>query len=115
MSRYVKVRPGKGQSMVGFFGGLVFIFIGVTYIIPIFSLFGVFWTLMAVIITAVNGYNAFSGKGVATHEITIDDLPDSAAADSCEERLRELQNLYDKNLITEEEYQKKRQEILNNI
>jgi hypothetical protein len=118
MSRRVRVKPGKGQSMAGFFGGLVFCFIGLFIVIPTFGAFGMLWTLFAVIMTVVNGYNAFSDKGIASHEITIDedytqDYNDTEK--SSEDRLMELQSLYDKGMITAGEYQEKRKKILEEI
>ena len=69
MSKKVRVKPGKGQSMMGFIVGILFCLIGVFVVIPSAGLFGVFWTLMALIITITNAVNAFTDKGVATHEI----------------------------------------------
>lgn len=73
MSKKVRVKPGKGQSMMGFIVGILFCLIGVFVVIPSAGLFGVFWTLMALIITITNAMNAFTDKGVATHEIVIDE------------------------------------------
>ncbi len=118
MSRRVRVKPSKGQSLAGFFSGLVFCFIGIFHIIPTFGWFGLAWTLFAVIFTIISGYNAFTDKGVASHEIIIDDTEksnDSSSNASVQERLTELKSLYDKNLITDEEYQNKRDKILNDI
>ena len=56
---------------------------------------------------------AFSGKGYGSWEITEDGTP--AGAEGCldfEERLQKLQRLYDQRLITRNEYDKKRTEIL---
>lgn len=118
MSKRVRVKPSKGQSMVGFFAGIVFCVIGFFVIIPGAGAFGYLWTLFAIIITISNGVNAFTDKGIASHEITIDDdsyhetIKDGK---SVEERLRELHNLYEKGMINEVEYQKKREEILKDI
>jgi uncharacterized membrane protein len=117
MRRRVRVKPSKGQSMVGFFVGLIFCCIGFFVVIPIFGPFGFIWTLFAIIITIMNGVNAFSEKGIATHEITIDEdfNQNMGSVKSSGERMNELQSLYNKGLITEEEYQKKRQQILEDI
>ncbi len=93
--------------------------IGIFVVIPTFGWFGVIWTLFAGIITAVNGVNAFSNQGVASHEIIIDDEGGepsvlSPGRDSAE-RLQTLRDLYDRRLITEEEYEKRRTEILNEL
>lgn len=121
MSKNIRVKPGKGQSMAGFFGGLVFCFIGLFVVIPTFGVFGFVWTLFAIIITVTNGLNAFSDKGIASHEITIDDDIsgyNQGGIDSVktsEERLNELQSLYDKSMISADEYQEKRKQILEDI
>ena len=73
MSKKVRIKPGRTQSMVGFAAGILFCFIGIFVIIPVFGLFGIVWTLMAVIITITNAVNAFTDKGVTSHEIIIDD------------------------------------------
>ena len=125
MSRRVRVKPGKGQSSVGFIAGLVFCFIGLFIVIPIFGIFGIFWTVIAVIITVSHGFNAFSDKGIVSHEIIIDDDDRNHEHDNNhdyvdnrktpEERLSEIQSLYEKGIITENEYQQKRRQILDDI
>lgn len=118
MSRRVRVKPGKGQSMTGFLGGLIFCFIGLFIVVPTFGIFGVVWTLFAVIITVTNGINAFSNKGIATHEIIIDNDDNKDIEDhikSPEKRLIDLQRLYEKGIITDMEYQEKRKQILEEL
>jgi hypothetical protein len=121
MSRNIKVKPGKGQSMAGFFMGIVFCLIGLFIVIPTIGPFGIFWTIVAAVITFTNGYNAFTDKGIASHEITIDDEYNQYTQDksdnskTSEERLNELQGLYNKSMITYDEYQEKRKKILNEI
>lgn len=118
MSKKVKVRPSKGASLLGFAVGIVFIFIGATLAIPVGGLFGIFWTIIAVAITCINGINAFTEKGIADREIIIDDTLDKLSGEyksSTEQRLLELQGLYDKQLISKEEYERRRKEIINDI
>ncbi|WP_040213787.1 SHOCT domain-containing protein [Clostridium polynesiense] len=115
MGKRIRVKPGKSQSIAGFFGGIVFIFIGIFAITPDFGFFGILWILMAIMITAVNGYNAFSDKGVASWEAEINDtLPETKIeAITFDEKLRRLNKLKEDGLITEEEFQLKKKEILN--
>ena len=136
MSKKVRIKPGKGQSMMGFIVGILFCLIGVFMVIPSAGLFGVFWTLMAFIITITNGMNAFTDKGVASHEIVIDERPDtnktncSMGADmpsdmsdtalkglkgNIELRLQVAEDLYNAGTITKDEYEEKRREILNDL
>ena len=170
MSKRIKVKPGKAQSMMGFGVGIVFCLIGIFVVIPSAGLFGIFWTAMAVMITVVNAMNAFSRRGVSSHEIIIDDSdshgagshgtssyeaggygtgsheaggyeagsygasgygPGSCEADSygaggyeagsaqlkasIEQRLQAAEDLYVSGLITPEEYEAKRKEILEDL
>jgi UPF0716 family protein affecting phage T7 exclusion len=73
MRRWVRVKPSKGQSLVGFLAGLLFCIIGLVKVIPSFGTFGYVWTLFALIATIMSGINAFTDKGIASHNITIDD------------------------------------------
>ena len=90
------------------------VIIGVTMAIPTFGPFGILWTLMAIGITAYNAYCAF-GKGYAGPEIHIEDAEETDRPSSAEARLQELRGLYDRSLITQEEYEQKRQEILRDL
>ena len=88
MSKRIRVKPGKTQSMAGFAAGIVFCLLGVLVVIPMAGLFGVIWTVFAGIITAVNGLNAFSDQGVASHEIIMDDDTEEGKKDDIEYRLK---------------------------
>ena len=126
MARRIKVKPGKTQSKLGFFVGIAFVLIGVVMVIPIFGPFGILWTAIAVFIAFSNYKNGFTEEGVPTHEIEIEDdsngygysntndysAPQYGSEDDIEVKLRKLESLYNKDLITSEEYEKKRQEIL---
>ena len=120
MRKRVTYRPGRGQSAFGAVVGVIFILIGVVVVIPAFGPFGILWTLIAVGITGLNAYQAF-GKGYIGPEIHIEEEDGSvesgrpSAAGTAGERLRELQSLYDQRLITREEYEKKRQDILKQL
>ncbi len=144
MSKKVRVKPGKTQSMMGFIVGILFCLIGAFAVIPAAGIFGVFWTLMALIITITNGINAFTDKGVASHEIVIDeekqaesqshqggiagmpsdmsntvsDMSDTAIKSlkgNIELRLQVAEDLYKAGTITKEEYEAKRREILDEL
>ena len=120
MRRRVTYRPSKGQSIFGAVVGVIFILIGLFVVIPTFGPFGILWTLMAVGITGMNAYQAF-GKKYVGPEIHIEEEgapyagSQPSASGSAEERLKELRSLYDQRLITQEEYEAKRQEILKQL
>ena len=136
MSKKVRIKPGKTQSMMGVIAGILFCLIGVFAVIPSAGLFGVFWTLMALVITVTNGINAFTDKGVASHEIVIDDdkhdvnkegsagtdiasntdaAPMEELKENMELRFQAAEDLYKEGVITREEYEAKRREILKDL
>lgn len=129
--RRVTYRPSKAQGAFGVTVGVVFVIIGLFMVIPIFGLFGVLWTLVAVGITAMNAYQAF-GKGYTGPQITIeeDEEPRRGASSSpvsenhdhisstsldVKGRLEQLKELKEAGLLSQEEYDKKRQEILKGL
>ena len=118
MKRKVTYRPSKAGTVLGGVVGVIFVFIGLFVVIPQAGLFGLFWTAVAVAITATNFYHAF-GSSYIGPDIEISDeeepLKAAAAAEPAEERLKKLQSLYDQRLITTEEYQEKRKEILKEL
>jgi hypothetical protein len=119
MPKGIKVKPSKPASLFGMIVGIVFVFIGLFVAIPSAGIFGVFWTLIAVGITGFQAYNFFGGKGVASWEIDIDtganaetNNQSTSVSGDFETRLRKLNRLKEDGLITEEEFKKKREEIL---
>lgn len=124
MKKNIRIKPSKSQSMLGFIAGLIFVFIGVFVAIPSFGLFGVLWTLIAIVITVTHGMNAFGNKGVATEIIEIsseDDLKidrdlrkeNIEEEYNFDEKLRKLKELRDDGILSNLEYERKKQEILN--
>ena len=120
--RRVTYRPGKAQGTLSVAVGVIFVILGLVMVIPTFGPFGILWTLIAVGITAANGYQVFGKKysGPEIHieeetpvprsELDHDHIP-STALDP-KERLEQLQTLMDAGLITRQEYEQKRREIL---
>ncbi len=139
MSKKIHVRPGKSQSKVGFAVGIIFCLIGLFIAIPTFGIFGIFWTAIAGWITFVNYRNGFTNKQIDSHVIEVDDRGDNVTVTSdigyrsfayeqeeafngskskgeyVENRLRKLQSLYDQALITKDEYEQKKAEILKEL
>ncbi len=93
---------------------LGFVAIGVTEVIPSGAgVFGFVWTGMALCFVGVGVYGVVSKDGLYRGygvEIT-----DEESGESVQERLERLQGLYDQRLITVEEYEQKRKEILKDI
>jgi len=119
MPKGIRVKPSKPASLFGMIVGIVFVLIGLFIVIPSAGMFGVFWTMIAVGITGFQAYNFFGHKGVASWEIDIDtgtnaetNNQSTSVSGNFETRLRKLNRLKEDGLITEEEFQKKREEIL---
>lgn len=61
----------------------------------------IFWTLIALVITVMHGKNAFTEKGMPSHEITIEDTTGTSNNENYEfasdikKRLEEIKYLYD--------------------
>ena len=118
--RRVTYRPSKSQAVFGGVVGIIFICIGLFVVIPstflfggFAAVFGILWTAVAAGITIMNFYRAF-GKGYVGPEIHIEDENGGKPGDP-QERLRQLQDLYDQKLITQQEYEQKRREILQDL
>lgn len=118
--RRVTYRPSKSQAIFTGVVGIIFVLIGIFVAIPSVGAFGVLWTLIAAGITVMNFYQAF-GKGYVGPEISIEEDGETpnpagqAPGVSAQDRLTELRALYDQRLITQEEYDAKRQEILKEL
>lgn len=123
----VTYRPSKSGSVMGGVVGVIFVLIGICVVIPTFAMaggfgaiFGVLWTVIAAVIAGTNFYQAF-GKGYIGPEIHIEEegkpehAQDAPASGDAQARLTELRSLYDQRLITQEEYEQKRKEILEEL
>lgn len=132
--RRVTYRPSKAQGAFGLVWGGIFVLIGLVVVIPLFGPFGILWTLAAVGITVMNGLHAF-GKTYVGPEIHIEDEegteevrptePSSPAPEThdhipstaldAKDRLEQLKSLKEAGLLTQEEYDWKRKQILDQL
>ncbi len=119
--RRVTYRPSKASAAISAVGGAVMCLIGIFIVIPTFGLLGIFWTVLALAITVFNAYRAFGRKNVGPEIYIEDDMaqqpqqPAGSEPDGIEQRLERLSDLHDKGLVTDEEYEKKRLEILDEL
>ncbi|XTP35522.1 SHOCT domain-containing protein [Mycobacterium sp. TJFP1] len=98
--------------------GVAFIFIGVSMVIPEFGSFGVLWTLVALGITVYSAINVFTARGVAQEVVEFDSPTQWHGAprgESIEARLRELEELRGRGVLSEAEYQQQRNRILTEL
>ena len=119
MRRNIHYKPSKGASI---FGGIIGCAMGIFGLFAIPGMgamigFKAIWCLMAF---GMGIYNFLLAAGIVMfnggYEIT-DESDDGAKErkSDAEVRLEELQTLYDRRLITEEEYQEKRRDILDRL
>lgn len=111
------IRPSKPISGIAALVGAIFVFIGLFVVIPQAGLFGVLWTALAVVGTVYHCRNAFSDRPIAFEEVELDvsERSGEESALTVERRLRRLENLRAQNLISAEEYEKKRNDILQEL
>ena len=119
MRRNIHYKPSKGASI---FGGIIGCAMGIFGLFAIPDMgaligFKAIWCLMTF---GMGIYNFRLAAGVVKYnggyEIT-DESDDGSKGDKsdAEARLEELQTLYDRRLIMEEEYQEKRKDILDRL
>ena len=120
MRRRMRYRPSKASCVFGGIVGIIFSCIGVFMVIPTFGPFGILWTLIAIGITIYQFAMAAGKVSMGSWTVEDEDGDRSGPAGegsgrSAQDRLTELQNLYDRRLISQEEYEAKRQEILKEL
>ena len=107
----VTKRPGKASGAMSAVVGGIFVLIGIFVAIPTFGAFGILWTLMAAAMCGYGIYSAF-GKHYVGPEITIESGSAEPQPNDTGSRLEKLQELYDSGLISQDEYEAKRKEII---
>lgn len=114
-----KIQPGRTESKFTFAVGIVFTLFGVVMILgglltPLTMVmvpFGVLWTAVSAFNTYRAYKNGFTKEGMAYYEITSSDTNTTDGIDF-DDRLRKLELIKSEGLITQEEYKKKRREIM---
>ena len=109
--------------------GFVFVVIALTQLIPNLGLIGLPF-LAAGAFFCLNGIRLAVSKNGMAHRVgydvetgieretivgLMDEVDDAPSGGDVEERMKQLRSLYDQRLITQEEYEQKRQEILKEL
>jgi len=119
MKKYA-IKPSRSMSRVSFFIGLLFSFFGIMMIIFALSTplptilllpFGIAWTAIAIYNTYRAYQNGFTEEGDAIYEINYSEGNIGQGYDF-EEKLRKIERLRREGLITEDEYNQKRSEVM---
>jgi hypothetical protein len=111
------IGPSKPASWLAVVVGVGMLLTFVSFFFNPLAGFGAFAIVWVVALVGIIGYhlwNATSAKGVPHTQFNFRAGPDSSAegSDGLAERLRDLEQLQRDGLITEEEYQQKRAEIM---
>lgn len=111
-----RVRPSRGMSAFGMAAGLLFVLLGFLVAIPTFGTVGWIWTGVAALITLYHAVNTLSDRGVSQMEVDVE-LPGRASGDaaSIEDRLAKLAELRARGVITQDEEEQQRREILREV
>lgn len=126
MDYKTKVKPSKASSITIIISGVLFLIFGVVFLIsisselssddggPLIIAFFAIWIIMCIGFVVFGIANLVKKDGISTYEIDFNKVDGSTNEDmsNVEQRLRNLENLKQKRLITEEEYQKKRKDII---
>lgn len=129
MKKNIRIKPSEGMKKFNrIFSGIYalialgFVVIGVTQAIPMTGLFGIVWTGVACVFVGVGVAGAVSKDGLYRgYRIEVEDGEQTAENTSpaaqlnVEARLKQLEDLREKRLITAGEYEEKRKEILKEL
>jgi hypothetical protein len=77
--------------------------------------FGIVWALASLAIMALAIYSAFNRKVIDQGIVEIDTNPDASSPETVEVRLRRIDEMKHSRLITDDEYRKQREKILESL
>lgn len=117
--RRQRVKPNRTESKFGFLIGIAFSIFGVFMLFvaiftPVSTVavpFAILWTFMAMFNTYRAYKNGFTEEGMSLYEIESSDTEINQSIDF-EEKLRKIDRLKKEGLISEYEYDKKREKIM---
>ena len=103
--------------------GIIFISLGFIFIIPNFGIFGYVWMIISILIITLPIIRTIQLNFKIRRNSKIQTSDNNHIATGFENnilndnssRLKEIEKLYNNGLITKEEYENKRKEIINNI
>lgn len=122
MNRTISVRPPRTSSVVMIGMGLLFLFFGIAFIAvaegearPFVLVFGILWIAVCIGFIVFGIYSLSRGKAPAVAIIDVESSPEEGNREEgadFEAKLRKLERLRKERLISEEEYRRKRTEIM---
>lgn len=122
MNGKITVRPPRASAIVMIVMGLLFLFFGIAFIAaaegearPFALMFGILWAAVCIGFIVFGIYSLSRGKAPAVAIIDVESAPEEenrAEKADFEAKLRKLERLRKERLISEEEYRRKRTEIM---
>ena len=69
----IAFKPSKPVAFIGFVGGLCLSLFGIIYAIPNLGVFGIVWTILAVLVTLYYAINLIKKKGLSLYQIEVEE------------------------------------------
>ena len=69
----IAFKPSKPVAFIGFVGGLCLSLFGIIYAIPNLGVFGIVWTILAVLVTLYYAINKKKKKGLSLYQIEVEE------------------------------------------
>ena len=69
----IAVKPSKPIALIGFIGGRCLCLFGFIYAIPNLGVFGIVWTILAVLMTLYYAINLFTKKGLSLYKMEVEE------------------------------------------
>ncbi len=128
MEYKTKVKPSKASSITLIIFGVLFLIFGIVFLSsvssdlsaddggPVIIVFFAIWMIMCIGFVIFGIANLVKKDGISTYEFDINKVDGNINENisNVEQRLKNLDALKQKRLITEEEYQNKRKNIIDN-
>lgn len=108
-----RVKLSKSHSLLGMIIGAMFLILGFTIAVPTGDKFGILLTFAAALFIIFYAYNFFSNRGVTLFDVDVG-LREGlfGEKEDFDRKLRKLAKLKEDGLISQEEFECKRREIL---
>ncbi|MGN1039691.1 MAG: SHOCT domain-containing protein [Oscillospiraceae bacterium] len=123
-NKKIKFKPSKTYSIFGFAVGIIFMITGLVMMFKQHSETGSYnlefwgmWLGACAVITVMNYLNAFTKKGIPIQEAIIESENhyQKQSTKDIETKLKQLNSLHQQNLVTQEEFDKKKAELLEKL
>lgn len=109
-----RIRPSKFVSVFAIILGVILLFFVLLMIIPDVGTIGWIFLVLILLPIGYHAYNLVAPAGVAEFDMAPQD-DSSVANGSVQQRLQVLDDLKNKGLVSEAEYQRKKKQILDSL